>query len=258
MKTAGQYDVIVVVGGLLHEGQCISHKTLRFIKSAAESGVNIAGVCTGSFALAKAGLLDGYVTCVSWFHRDEFRRTFPHLRIVSSPTYIVDRERLTCAGGTSVVHLAANVIERTLGPGRAVKALRILIEDQPLSARQLQPASGVSFRIVDRIVQRAMLLMEENVHSRRSVQKVAGDLGVSPRQLERRFQVQLGTSPISYLQRLRLHRATWLLENTDLQVTEIAFECGFGDGSSFSRALRKVHGVTPSQIRRSGQATATG
>jgi transcriptional regulator GlxA family with amidase domain len=74
-------------------------------------------------------------------------------------------------------------------------------------------------------------------------------LGVGPRQLERRFQVDIGISPAQYRTKLRLQRAEWLLKNTGMSVTEVAIECGFQDNSSLSRALKQCKGVNPSELR---------
>src|SRR5690606_29330322 len=101
-------------------------------------------------------LLDGHLACVSWFHREEFIREFPHCKVVSNQMYVVDRQRLTCAGGTSVVHLAAYIIERALTRASAVKALRIMIEKQPLPPRTLQPEFVLGQEARDTAVRKAM------------------------------------------------------------------------------------------------------
>ena len=73
------------------------------------------------------------------------------------------------------------------------------------------------------------------------------------RQLERRFQQDVGLSPAEYRQRLRLERARWLLQNTDLEVTEVALECGFQDGASFARVVRRTLGGSPREVRQAGR-----
>lgn len=106
LEAPERFDYIVIVGGLLHGGQKVAPEIYAFLRAAARARVALVGLCTGSFVLARAGLLDDYVACVSWFHRDDFMREFPKLRFVSNRMFVVDRDRLTCAGGTSVVHLA--------------------------------------------------------------------------------------------------------------------------------------------------------
>src|SRR3546814_12805842 len=104
------------------------------IRLSARARVPLLGLCTGSFIRARAGLLDGYQICVSWFHIGEFKDEFPSLRAESSRMFVIDRDRLTCAGGTSVVHLASHLIEKHCGRAQALKSLRIMIAQQSLPA----------------------------------------------------------------------------------------------------------------------------
>jgi transcriptional regulator GlxA family with amidase domain len=249
LKDPERFDYIVVVGGLLHGGQKVPSQVYTFLESAARAKVNLVGVCTGSFVLARAGLLNGYVTCVSWFHRDEFVAEFPKLQVVSNQLYIIDRDRLTCAGGTSVVHLAAHLVEKHCGRSNAAKALRILIEDQPLPSSALQPESVITTRPRDTLVRRAMLLMEEKLSEPESIANISRTLGVSMRRLERRFMADVGLTPREYRLRLRLVRARWLIENTDLRLTDIGLDCGFGNCSHFSRAFSNHFRMQPSSLR---------
>lgn len=244
------YDYLVVVGGLLHGGQRVPVNVMSYLKKAAASNVKLVGLCTGSFVLARAGLLDGHLACVSWFHREEFTAEFPECRIVSNQMFVVDRDRLTCAGGTSVVHLAAYIIERNIGRASAVKALRIMIEEQPLPSRTLQPEQVLSERSTDSVVHKAMLLLEQQLHMPTAIEEICRPLGLGRRQLERRFQRDIGLGPVEYRRRLRLERARWLLQSTDLEVTEVSLECGFKDSAHFARVIRKAFDRSPSELRK--------
>jgi transcriptional regulator GlxA family with amidase domain len=249
MEEPERFDYIVVVGGLLHGGQKVAPGTHAFLRAAARAGVGLVGLCTGSFVLARAGLLDGHVACVSWFHREDFEHEFPQLRLVSNRMFVVDRDRMTCAGGTSVVHLAAHLVEGHCGREVAAKSLRILIEDQPLPADTPQPESVVTRKARDSLVRQAMLLIEEKLAQRDSLAELAAALGISPRQLERRFAADVAISPRQYRLRLRLARAKWMIEHTDLSLTRVGFECGFGDCSHFSRAFTHHYRTPPSSLR---------
>ena len=251
---AQPWDCVVVVGGLLHGGPRVGAQTQAFLREAAGLGKRLVGLCTGSFVLARAGLLDGHLACVSWFHRDEFVAEFPQLRVVSNRMFVVDRDRLTCAGGTSVVHLAAYLIERALGRASATKALRIMIEDQPLPATALQPEEVLTERSTDPLVRKAMLMLEQRLHEPLPVENLCVQLGLGRRQLERRFQRDVGLSPAGYRLRLRLERARWLLVNSDLEVATVSLECGFQDAAHFARAVRLAFGHSPRQLRAEGRA----
>jgi len=253
LESPQDYDYVVVVGGLLHGGQRVPARLTAFLRQAAAAGVKLVGLCTGSFVLARAGLMDGHLACVSWFHREEFSAEFPDCRVVSNQMFVVDRDRLTCAGGTSVVHLAAHILERTIGRASAVKALRIMIEEQPLPSRTLQPEQVLSVRSSDTLVRKAMLLLEQQLQSPPSIGELCESLGIGRRQLERRFQQDVGLSPADYRQRLRLERARWLLQNTDLEVTEVSLECGFQDSAHFARVVRKTLGISPREVRQAAR-----
>jgi transcriptional regulator GlxA family with amidase domain len=250
MENPRQFDYIVVVGGLLRGDQTTQSDTYHFLRDAARAGVSLIGLCTGSFILARAGLLKGYECCVSWFHREEFVGEFPTLRVQTNQLFAVDRDRLTCAGGISVVHLAAHVIEKHFGRPRAVKSLRILIEDGPLPAHTSQPESIVTHRARDSVVQRAMLIIEESLTEPIALIVVSRALRVSMRQLERRFISDIGIAPRVYRLRLRMARAIWLVEHTDRSVTDIALECGFINLSHFCGTFRKHFEVSPTEVRR--------
>jgi transcriptional regulator GlxA family with amidase domain len=249
MKNPDRFDYVVVVGGLLDGGQKVSPQVYAFLKSAARARVNLVGLCTGSFILARAGLLDGYVACVSWFHREDFVAEFPKQAVVSTQMYIVDRDRMTCAGGTSVVHLAAHLIEKHCGRAHAAKSLRILIEDQRLPSNTLQPEPVITRRARDSLVQRAMLLMEQKLSEPDSITNISSALGVGMRRLERRFMADVGLTPREYRLRLRLARAKWMVEHTNLRLTDIGLDCGFGNCSHFSRAFSRHFKIQPSNLR---------
>jgi transcriptional regulator GlxA family with amidase domain len=145
--------------------------------------------------------------------------------------------------------LAAHLIEGSLGRASAIKALRILIEEQPLPSSTLQPEEVLTERSQDTLVHKAMLLLEQDLQEPLAIETLCGSLGIGRRQLERRFQRDVGLSPAQYRQRLRLERARWLIENTDLEVGSVGVECGYADGAQFARAVRKAFGFSPRHLR---------
>lgn len=243
------FDYIVVVGGLLHGRVRASSHINQFLKAAAKAKVPLVGLCTGSFILARAGLLNGYQACVSWFHINEFRDEFPKLSAESTRLFVIDRDRLTCAGGTSVVHLASHLIEKHCGRAQAIKSLRIMIEQSLLPGGAWQPEEIVTRPAHDSLVKRAMLEIEENIGSRTPLPELARSLGISVRQLQRRFECDIGIGVREYRRNLQLSRAKWLVEHTDRSMTEIALDCGFSDSAHFSRTFREHFQVVPSRDR---------
>lgn len=246
------FDYLVVVGGTLHRGPEVGRSLAPYLRRAAEAGVPLVGLCTGGFVLARAGLMRGRRCCVSWFHHDELAAEFPDMKVVADELFVFDRDRITCAGGTSVVHLASALVERHLGPGRSHKGLRVMLEDRARGGRSPQPPApipGLS-TVGDPRVRRAMLLIERNLTRRLGLDEVARTVGTTSRQLARLFEREAGHSPAAFRDRLRLHRARGLVREGRRTMTDIAAECGFADAGHFSRRYRRLYGASPTADRR--------
>ncbi|WP_062014825.1 GlxA family transcriptional regulator [Aureimonas sp. AU4] len=242
------FDYVVVVGGLLHGGEAMDDASVAYLRTAAASGVPLVGVCTGSFVLARAGLMRGRRCCVSWYHHADFEAEFPDGEADADRLFVVDRDRITCAGGSGVADLAAHLIERHVGPAAAQKCLHVLQLQNARHGHDAQPHGGAVPGGDDR-VRRAVLLMEQHVAEPLSVEAIAHRLALSSRQLERLFQETVGASPAVAYRQLRLAYARRLLETTRKSVTEIAVEAGFCDGAHFARQFRAHFGVAPRDVR---------
>jgi len=245
-----RFDYIVVVGGLLQKRNFVSANVNSFLTAAAAAHVPLIGLCTGSFILARAGLLDGYQVCVSWFHIEEFREQFPRLRAESSHQFVIDGERLTCAGGISSAHLAGHLVEKHVGRGRALKGFRVMLEEATWPATAWQPEEIVTRPSHDALVKRAMLQIEGSLGGESRLSMLALSLGLSVRQLQRRFEQDIGIGVREYRRNLQMARAKWLLEHTDWQMTKIALDCGFSDSAHFSRTFKQQFHTLPSAFRK--------
>lgn len=248
LTTPSDFDYIVVVGGLLDAARC-AKASLDFLQRAAAQHIPLVGLCTGSFVLARLGLMDGISTCVSWFHHEAFVAEFPQVPVSSAVLYVVEKDRLTCAGGTSVVHLAAHIIETYSGRAQASKALRILIEEALQPGAAVQPTPPLSERAKDARIRRAMLLIERNVENPISSEFIACQVRLSVRQLERLFKLELGISPSAYAEKLRLNRAHELLRTGKEPLYQIAIRCGYKNPSHFASRFRLTYGISPSAVR---------
>jgi transcriptional regulator GlxA family with amidase domain len=233
----------------------VSANVNAFLAAAANAHVPLVALCTGSFILARAGLLEGYQVCVSWFHIHEFREEFPSLKAESAHQFIVDGERLTCAGGISSAHLAGHLIEKHVGRGRALKSLRILVEEASLPASAWQPEEIVTRPSHDNLVKKAMLQIERNIGDRTQLPLLARSLGISIRQLQRRFERDIGIGVREYRRSLQLSRAKWLVEHSDWPMTKIALDCGFSDSAHFSRTFKQHFNTLPSTDRKQARGS---
>lgn len=244
----GALDCVVVVGGLLQRGPQLDRNTELYLAKLSKADIDVVGVCTGSFILQRLGLLAGRKCCVSWYHYRDFVEEFGVTTAVTDQIYVVDGRRITCSGGQNVVHVAALLVERNVGPSFAQKALHILLVDRMRPGSAAQSAPPTEMRAAHDRVSRALLIMEQNLAVPVPVARIAHRVGMSPRQLERLFKDRLGSAPQAAYLRLRLRHARWMLQ-TKLSLAEIAAETGFVDGSHLSKAYKAAYGVSPSRDR---------
>ena len=252
-----RFDCLVVAGGLLpgRDRSLLDPRSRDFIREAARTGVTVIGICTGSFALAEAGLLRaGSRCCVSWYHYQDLQVRFPKLRPVADQLWVREGAVITCAGGLAAVDLAATLVQAHVGAGAAQKSLHIMQVDRLRSAAAAQPQPPNTLTVADRRVRRAMLLMEQNLAAPLSAGQLAASVSVSKRQLERLFRRELGVSIQSFARDLRLSAAVWQMAELRGRITDIAAQCGFADAAHFSRVFREAFGCSPSAAQSEGKA----
>lgn len=250
-----RFDYLVVVGGLVDEIENLHPESVRFLNHAAGAGVPLVGVCTGTFVLHQAGLMQDYRACVSWFHRDDFLDRFEGLEPVSDRIFVVDRDRLTCSGGVSAAHLAAFIVERHLGRARAAKSLHIMIIDEALAGERPQPGMPIALATDNPLVKTALLAMQQSIDAPLSVGRVVSRLGVSRRKLERHFRESLRMTPSEADRLIRVEQAKHLLKTTNRSATRIAADTGFCDLPHLIKVFRTVVGTTPEAFRTRGDSS---
>lgn len=245
-----RFDYLVVVGGLVDEIENLHPDTVAFLKHAAAAGVPLVGVCTGTFILHRAGLMQGYRACVSWFHHADFLERFDGLKPVSDQIFVVDRDRLTCSGGVSSAHLAALIVERHLGRARAAKSLHIMIIDEAMAAEEPQPGMPLALVANDALVRKSLLMMQQSIEAPLPIGRLAALLGVSRRKLERHFRTALAMTPLEADRLIRIDQAKHLLRTTARSATQVAADTGFCDLPHLIRVFRTAEGMTPDAFRK--------
>lgn len=245
------FDYIVVVGGRLEAHDRIDPAITEYVERAAARHVPLVGACTGSFMLARAGLMAGRRACVHQFHLAEFQAEFPDVEVESNRLFVIDGDRITCPGGASAFDLAIELIQRHCGRDRALKTAYLLLFDEIRSSNHPQSRTVIdmSAPVRDPIVRRAVLIMQQSIGVSLPIQTIADRLGTNVKRLSRAFQTHLGTSPGNTYRHIRLERALWLVENSARSMSEIAYECGFADASHFSRSFREAFGKSPRDLR---------
>ncbi|ARP80458.1 AraC family transcriptional regulator [Bordetella genomosp. 8] len=245
-----RFDYVVVVGGKLPEGLEYDGRVLAYVKQASRVGAALVGACTGSFVLAKAGLLNGVRSSVHWYHYEEFLSHFPAALPVTDEIFSIDQGIITCAGGASTSDLAMYLVQRHCGPERALKCMRqlVLAQLRPPAHPQFDSVSG-SAAPTDPRLRKAVFLMERNLQAPLSLDDLAKRVNVSSRQLSRLFKSQYAETITQHYRSLRLTYARYLLEKTDHTLERIAQECGFTDASHMNRLFRAKFSLLPSQCR---------
>ena len=211
-------------------------------------------ICTGSFALAAAGLLDGRPATTHWRHADRFRLLYPKVRLDPEVLFVDDGDVLTSAGVTAGVDLCLHVVRKDHGSEVANRAARRCVAAAWRDGGQAQfierpvPGSGDLTTSVTR------QWAQSRLHEPLALSTLAGHARMSVRTFTRRFREETGMSPARWLVRQRVERARQLLEATDLPVDRVARESGFGTAAAMRQQLHAVVGVSPMTYRRTFRA----
>lgn len=245
-----RFDYIAVIGGVLHQGRQVDRATEDYLKRAAAAGIPLIGVCTGTFVLARAGLLQGRKCCVSWYHRSDMEQEFADVEPVADRLYLIDGDRITSSGGAGVADLAAALVDRHVGASAARKSLSILLFEGQRPETTPQPVPAFASRPSSAPLRRALSLMEQNLEHPLPLADLAARLGISERHLSRSFAKEFGEPPAAVYRRIRLAFGRWMLEQSERTVAEIAVACGFSDGPHFGKEFRRAYGESPAAFRK--------
>nr|WP_281174379.1 GlxA family transcriptional regulator [Skermanella stibiiresistens] len=212
-------------------------------------GTILGAIDSGSLLLARTGLLDGHAATTHWECLDSLAEQFPRIEVQPS-IFVIDRRRLTCAGGTAALDMMLHLIRIDLGHRVAVAVSEQFIHPAIRDAHSSQRAEvprrlGLQHAKLAAAVQ----MMEQNLEEPLSLNTVADRAGLSLRQMERLFHAGLGQSPTSYYLWLRVERARSLVLYSTQPLSEIAVACGFGSYEGFSRTYRRHAGASPSKDR---------
>lgn len=242
-------DLLMVCGGE-HVTEVATPGVIDMIRRVAIRSIALGAMCTGSYPLARAGLLDGYRASIHWQTLPAVVEQCPQVYF-GEQVFVIDRDRLTCAGGTGSLDLMLAMLGKEHGHELAARISEQLIVAQLRSDHdhQLVPLYAHLGRFHTKLVE-AATIMHANIDDPLSVDEVAVQAGISRRQLERLFKRHVGQVPTRYYQQMRLRRARQLLLQSGLPITEIAAACGFRSPPHFSKAYRAYFGQAPSAERR--------
>lgn len=241
-------DVLFVCASW-HAEHATSPSVVTVVRRAERIGIAIGGIETGSYALAKAGVLNGYQATIHWEDLDTLTELYPRI-LVKRDLYVIDRNRYTAAGATAALDMMLHLIAVDHGDRFANQLAEAFTHTQRRHADTPQRMTVERrFQGNSRRLSKAVEQMENALEDPLPLEDIASEAGISLRELERLFKRWLHTTPNAYYRELRLLRARSLLQSTALPVTEIAVSCGFTSPAHFSRCFRTRFRRSPSEER---------
>ena len=239
-------DTVVVPGysPLLDPGEQVG----AALRAAAGRGARVVSVCTGAFALAAAGLLDGRTATTHWQNAEELAARYPAVQVDPDVLWVDEGQILTSAGVAAGIDLCLHLVRTDHGSDAAVRIARRMVVAPHRDGGQAQwlqrpvPPSGQGLAPTC-----AWALT--HLHEPLTVADLAAHAGWAPRTLARRFRAETGMAPLRWLTAQRLREARRLLESTDLPVDEVAARCGLGTAANLRLHLARDAGTTPTAYR---------
>jgi transcriptional regulator GlxA family with amidase domain len=248
LGSLAQADTIIVPGRSVLSP--LPAEVLEALRAAAAAGTRIASICSGTFTLAEAGLLDGLRATTHWAVAAALAEQYPRIEVDPDVLYVDNGQILTSAGAAAGLDLCLHLIRRDHGSAVAADAAR-------LSVMPLEREGGQAQFIVHQqppspqgsILEPILQWMQDNAARELTLEDIARHSGMSTRTLLRRFREQTGTTPLQWLHRARVHQAQFLLETTSHSVDRIAGQVGFGSSTAFRGRFKRVTGVSPQAYR---------
>ena len=246
----GPIDTLVVAGGVGVREAERDVGLIRWIRSAARRSRRVTSVCSGSFLLARAGLLAGKTVTTHWASTEELARLHPELKVDPNPIFVRDGDVWTSAGVTSGMDLSLALVEEDLGREIAVEIARWLVLFLQRPGGQAQFSSHLSAQVAERRPLRELQSwIADNLDADLRVETLAERAAMSPRNFARFFRREIGMTPAAYVEQLRVERARQLLEDSADPLELISTNCGFGTPETMRRAFARRVGAPPAQYR---------
>ncbi|WP_413043810.1 GlxA family transcriptional regulator [Pseudomonas sp. YJ42] len=260
LHTRWSLDVVrhahtVIVPGLANPADDVPVEIVEVLRQAQATGARIASICTGAFVLAATGLLDGLRVTTHWKAANLLASLHPAIHVDPNVLFIDNGQLLTSAGAMAGMDLCLHMVKRDHGATVAGSAARLAVVPLERSGGQAQfivrktPDSHTSLSQV-------LQWIDTQLVKTITVDDIAEFAAVSTRTLNRRFQEQLGVSPLQWVIQSRVNRAQCLLESTDITIEHVAAEVGFGSPVSLRKHFMQIVGTSPTAYRRAFRKAA--
>jgi transcriptional regulator GlxA family with amidase domain len=247
-------DTLVVVGAPTPDRLLDDAVTTTLVRALAPRARRLASICTGTFLLAEAGLLDGRRVTTHWRYAGELQRRYPAVRVDADRIFIRQDNVWTSAGITAGVDLALAMIEEDCGVEVSKAIARDMVVHHRRSGGQSQFSTLLDLEPRPGRIRDALAYAQAHLRERLSVEQLAQVAHISPRQFARQFTAETGETPARAVERLRCEAALPRIEGSSAPLDQIALEAGFGDLERLRRVCLRIYGQTPQALRRRSRA----
>ncbi|WP_038908268.1 GlxA family transcriptional regulator [Dickeya oryzae] len=242
-------DTWLVAGVLSPVNEPSSPGVVHFLQTTARQARRIAGICTGAFVLAQAGLLQQKRATTHWSHSRSLSTLYPDIQLEDDRIFIIDDTIWTSAGMTAGLDMALGMVEKDLGPDIARIVAHRLVMNQRRSGGQTQHSEMLALAPRSDRLQSALEYARNNLSKTLTVELLADAVHVSARQLSRLFRQETGKSPAKAIEGLRLEAARLMIEQSRLSLDAIARESGFRDRRHMREVFIRGYGIPPQSLR---------
>jgi transcriptional regulator GlxA family with amidase domain len=220
-----------------------------WIEKQYKSGAEIASMCTGTFMLAAAGLLNGKNCSTHWSAANTFRNMFPDVRLQTDQLITDENGIYTNGGAYSFLNLVIYLVEKYYDRTTAIYCAKIFqIEMDRESQSAFTIFSGQKSH-GDEVVKKAQAYLESNIHEKISIEDLSSRFAVGRRSFDRRFIKATGNTPVEYSQRVKIESAKKSLETSRKTINEVMYDVGYSDVKAFREVFRKITGMSPLEYR---------
>jgi len=247
------FDTVIVVGGdtILEQAP---EGVLDYVRASARTARRTASICSGAFVMAQAGLLEGRRATTHWAYARQLQERFPSIKVEPDRIYVIDGSIWTSAGMTAGIDLALAMVEKDHGGELARAVAQKLVMYHRRAGGQSQHSALLELAPKSDRIQTVLTYAREHLAQTLSVEQLAQEARLSPRQFSRAFRAETGQSPAKAIENLRLEAARQLLERGRLTLDQIALETGFIDPRSMREAFLRAFGQPPQVIRRNARS----
>jgi len=244
---------LVIVPSLNHNYELATasgnERLVRWVKEQYANGAAIAGICTGAFILAAAGLLEGKSCSTHWAAADTFRKKHPGVKLETDRLITDEHGIYTNGGAYSFLNLIIYLIEKYYDRATAIYCAKVFQIDMDRESQSAFIIFTGQKQHEDEQVREAQLFIEQHWQERISVAQLAARYALSRRNFDRRFIKATGNTPLVYQQRVRIEYAKKAFENTRRNVSEVMYDAGYSDMKAFREVFRKITGMAPLAYR---------